>query len=925
MDSRRWDQIHDLFLAALEQPASARDRFLQERCGDDAELRREVASLLAAHETEGVVEQLTDELTDVGPRVAAADGRLVGPYRLRELVGEGGMGAVYLAERADGQYERQVALKLVRLAAGPSLEQRLMAERQILARLSHPNIAQLLDGGLSDSGQPYFAMEYVAGRPLDRYCDEERLGVADRVRLFLDVCAAVDYAHRNLVIHRDLKPGNVLVTADGQVKLLDFGIARLVVEDPDGGTSGAQPTGTLLRALTPAYASPEQIRGEPMTTAADVYSLGVMLYELLSGQRPYRVDGEAPSAIERVICEVEPTRPSTAVAQAAEAQAIGAARGTAADPLRRKLSGDLDIIVLKALRKEPGERYATAADLRDDLCRWLDGLPIEARPATIGYRAGRFVRRHRIPVAAAALVLVSLIGGLSAAVWQGRIAAAERDRARVEATKAEQVADFLSGLFEESDPELNPASEKTARELLAAGATRIERELADQPVVQAQMMDVIGGVYQKLALYDEARPLLAGALARRTAHLEADHPDRIVSLRHLAALHLELGEYDPADSLLATAIMLQRGRPDTDPVDLARTLDLAGVLKLQQEDLDASAPLLVEALRLREQHLQPPHRELSISYSNLGNHYHESGDLDRAEESYRRALAITRELVGPDHPEVAIDLNALGYLLYDRGDIAAAAPLFEESLRIRRKVWGDDHPALATGMNNLAIIQHEQGLLDEAERLYRDALHIRQRLYGDAHHRTITSYGNLGNLLHERGRLEEAEALYRKALALERELQGDVTTTVGIQLNNVGRVLQDQGRLAEAEAMLREALAVTRQADGEGHPYVGIRLNNLAAILHEQGRFADALPLHEQALAIFRETLGEDHWRTAYTRALWGDALRQLGDHAAAGPLLRAGHAGLVAARGEDDRHTRSAAQWLAALDAGGSATAGQD
>ena len=444
----RWQQADAVFSEALDLPPEKRAAFLDEACAGDADLRREVERLFEADAQAGLFLETPSDWFDAprlpGPGVAAEGdrarravlGQQVGPYRLLDEIGHGGMGTVYLAERADGQFEQQVALKLVRsgVATDEALR-RFRLERQILAGLHHPHVARLLDGGVTEDGTPYFVMEYVAGIPIDRYCDEHRLSIAERLRLFCTVCAAVQYAHQNLVVHRDLKPSNILVTDDGQVKLLDFGIARLL--DPEARTLSPALTQTGLRLMTPEYASPEQVRGEPVGTASDGYQLGVLLYELLTGHRPYRLPGRLLHHIERIVCEEMPTRPSTAVVQIEEVEVSGdggtqsitpeqvsRARSTSIERLRRRLAGDLDNIVLMALRKEPARRYASVGNLEADIQRHLTGLPVRARPDTLVYRATKFVRRNWIGVAATLLVMLSLVAGLTVALWQARIAAA---------------------------------------------------------------------------------------------------------------------------------------------------------------------------------------------------------------------------------------------------------------------------------------------------------------------------------------------------------------------------------------------------------------------------------------------------------------------------------------------------------------------
>src|SRR5262245_28667108 len=438
----RWRRVKDLFGAALDLPPSEREVILEAAAGEDAALAAEVRRLLAAHEKEGT---FLEEIVAGEGRIllergedASAAGRRIGPYELLEPIGRGGMGSVYLARRADKEFEERVAIKLVRPGAfSEQALRRFRFERQTLANLSHPGIARLLDGGTTEDGVPYFVMEHVAGLPIDEFCGARDLPLEERLRLFRDVCDAVQHAHRNLVVHRDLKPSNILVTGDGRVKLLDFGIARLLPE------AGEQPPGltrTFERVMTPEYASPEQIRGEPVTTGSDVYALGVLLYRLLTGEHPYRFESERPSDIERVVCEQEPRRPSTAVGRGTPP---APERGTAR--LRRRLRGDLDNIALKALQKEPARRYGSADQLSEDVGRYLRGEPVQARRVTLAYRASKFVRRHRVGVAAASLAVVSLLAALVVSLLSARAA-------RLEAAKADRINAFVNSIFGAASP-----------------------------------------------------------------------------------------------------------------------------------------------------------------------------------------------------------------------------------------------------------------------------------------------------------------------------------------------------------------------------------------------------------------------------------------------------------------------------------------
>ncbi|HYG63748.1 MAG TPA: serine/threonine-protein kinase, partial [Thermoanaerobaculia bacterium] len=514
-DPERWRRIDGLFAEALELPPDERQGFLAAACAGDDELRSEVESLLAAdaegEEGAAFLEQPAGEWLDLDE--AGGPERRLGPYRLLRRLGAGGMGSVYLARRDDGLYEREVAVKILRSGLeGTGALHRFLAERQILARLEHPGIARLYDGGRTTGGRPFLVMELVDGLPLDEYCDRHRLGVEERLRLFVRICAAVQHAHQNLLVHRDLKPANILVTAEGEPKLLDFGIAkRLGPESADGADGSGPVTRTGLRVMTPSYASPEQVRGEAITTASDVYSLGVLLYELLAGRSPYRIAGGLPHEVERAICDDEPERPSQALLRISgdrPPEEIAAARGTRPQALRRRLRGDLDTIVLEALRKEPRRRYGSAARLAEDIERHLRNLPVAARPDSLLYRTRKLLRRRRAAAIAVTLGALLALGFVLSLVEQGRRLARERDKARY-------ALSFLVEAFKNADPYHTRGRRLTAEEVLEQGAARVARDLHGRPEVQAAVLDAIGEVYLGQGRADAAAPLLERALAMR--------------------------------------------------------------------------------------------------------------------------------------------------------------------------------------------------------------------------------------------------------------------------------------------------------------------------------------------------------------------------------------------------------------------------
>ncbi|MEF8940659.1 MAG: serine/threonine-protein kinase [Salinivenus sp.] len=758
-----------------------RDAFLEERCADAPTLRDEVRSLLQAHDAEGPVERAMDCLEASLHRRSLSEnlkGQRTGPYELVDELGRGGMGRVFLAERADGQFDQQVALKWLGVAfPSPEVTKRFLSERQILATLSHPNIARLFDGGVTEAGRPYFVMERVKGQRIDTYCNAHQLSIRERLRLVLDVCDAVQYAHQKLVVHRDLKPANILVTEEGQVKLLDFGIAKLL--DPEAIRAPARsPTRTGYLLMTPDYASPEQVRGTDLTTASDIYQLGIVLYELLAGRRPYSVAGRAPSDIERIICEEEPDLPSTAVSGDGGVSDGGS---TPAE-LRKTLRGDLDTIVMKALRKEPGRRYDSAEQLAEDLRRFLDGRPVSAHPDSWTYRAGKFARRHRGGVLAAAVIVLLLIGYGATITWHSQRTQAALDRAQREARKSEQVTDFLAGLFERADPyqvagsALHLSDTLTTFELLAQGAARARRELSDQPEVQATMMYTLGRIYRRLGHHDEAASLVDDALALQREHLTPTHPDRAKSLHERARLLRYEGQTERA------------------------------------------ARLYRESLSIQRRHLGEKHPNIADNIRELAIIAAREGRYAQADSLFREALVMRKSLHGTDHPNVATELHALGLLHLQTEELADAERLLRRSLVIRRRHADADHPLLAETLDRLGQVLVKQGKLHEAESLLRRAQSIRQALFPEVHPSRAAGLNNMGRLLRKKGDYMAADSLHRNAQSIYQQLYGTTSLDAANTLYELGQVHRTRSDYPAAERYYEQAGAMQRSLHGAEHP-----------------------------------------------------------------------------------------------------------
>jgi serine/threonine protein kinase/Tfp pilus assembly protein PilF len=857
--AERWRQADALFQQALALPAADRPALLDAACGHDPELRAEVEGLLAAlDDADAFLEERPEwpALAD-GPGAFTEEPapERIGPYRVLGELGRGGMGVVYHGERADGQFRQRVAIKTIRAGlAGSAAAERFRQERALLARLEHPGITRLLDGGLDAAGRPWLAMEYVEGEPITTYADRRKLPVDARLRLFCAACGAVHYAHQRLVVHRDLKPTNVLVGEDDAgrpvVKLLDFGIATLL----EGGADGALGPLSLIetqagaRLLTPAYAAPEQIRGEAVTTATDVYALGVLLYELLAGRRPYRATTRSVFEAERAAVEEEAERPSAAVGRVEEggpgAEALAALRGTNEARLRRRLAGDLDAVVLKALRKEPEQRYASAEALAEDVGRHLDGLPVRARKGTAAYRFVRFVRRNRVGVAAAGLVVLALAGGLGASLYQA-------DKAEREAAKATAVSDFLEKMFSASSPTNGQGRDATVAAALDSAAVRLDAG-GEPPEVEAAVRMALGRTYRDLGLYDEAEPHFLRAVALR---------ERVNG---------------PASN------------------EASRAINGLAILRLRQGRAAESAALLRRTITLDRQNLGPRHPEVAVGLINLVDALIAEGDYDASETAAREGIAILRRVVtegGPGDPTehrlyLSTAINNLAGALYFRGDFAEAGRLFEESNALDRRMSGERHPDVAIGLNNIAAVRRVEGRYAEADSLYRRALAIRRAGLGTRHPDVAFQLTKLGDVLVEQRRLGEAEAAYQEALAIRRDLLGPRHPDLAPTLEGLGTVRAERGDFAAAEGVLRQALGLAREGLGDTHPATGRISAVLARTLHALDRPADAERLYREAAAVLREAQPQ-HPSTAIALAGLGALLVETGRAPEAEGLLR--------------------------------------
>jgi eukaryotic-like serine/threonine-protein kinase len=834
MNVHQWEKVKELFYSALEVPEDEREEFVQSRCGDDATLLVEVKSLFEAHEhSEAFIEspalQSISTFVDDSanpPRV----GQVIGAYKIETQLGRGGMGAVYLATRADDEFQKKVAIKLIKRGFDTDeIVERFRRERQILAGLEHPYITRLLDGGSTSDGLPYLVMDYVAGEPLIDYSDRQRLTIRERLELFLKICLAVTYAHQSLVIHRDLKPSNVLVTADGTPKLLDFGIAKLT--DVSDGSRTSFETVDALRAMTPDYASPEQISGYPVTTATDIYSLGVVLYQLLTGHKPYNFKSRNVGEIQRVLNDNTPLKPSV-ICQ------VHGLKVDAADPQAwiRELRGDLDKIVFMAIRNESDRRYLSVEQFANDVQRYLDGLPVIAQDDTFGYRASKFVVRNKAGVAAGLGITASLIGGLFAATRQARKAERQRDRAQHEALKAEKVNRFLQKMLASADPRSGGKDVRVA-EILETAARAIDTDFAAQPDIAADLNTTIGLTYLGLGRIETAGKHLLAAREWRLQH--SPHGSVALAMSHHAygKFLLAKGDLNAAEPCYLEALETFR-REDPKSLDVADVLADLGYLTALKGDLERSNDLHQEELVIKILLLGPDHPEVGRATSRVASVLSLMGNHKEAELYHWKALEILQSVHGEDHPDIALAMNELVRSLF-HSDPTASERIAREALEMRRRLLDENHPDIAWSLYNLAYLLIERGAWEDSRRLVQEILLRRGADLPDEHPVIASSLLLLGKYYMQTGDFERACHEFNACLELRMKTLPAEHWLIASTKSLVGECHVYMGETEEGKRLLSENYEFLKERLGPGHErtrQAKERIDNAYLFLRGQGR-----------------------------------------------------------------------------------------
>jgi len=832
MDPERWNKIEVLCYEAKDLEGEARRTYLLNSCGNDRDLYTEIISLLEQSETGSLPQPFVlIRSSSVFSGEKSLSEQMIGPYRLIREIASGGMGQVYLAVRNDEQFRRYVALKVIRKElVNENILGRFYEERQILASLNHPYIARLFDGGTTAGEIPWFAMEFVDGVPVTEYLNRRKASAETKIRMFLKICSAVHYAHQNLVIHRDLKPENILINEKGDPKLLDFGIAKLMSFDLTSHKTQFQ-----NRIMTPEYASPEQVRHDPITTSSDVYSLGVLLYKLLTGSLPYEFRKRSPVAIEKTVCNTIPQLPSTKTGS-------------------KMLKGDLDSIIMKALKKDPSERYSSAEQLAGDLNRYLENRPVLAQTDSIGYQVRKFITRNKWSVAVSAVIAVLFITFTVVTLLQSKAIQARAVEAEQQRERAEQVSLFLTDLFELVNPDQAQDNALSAVELLQRGAERVETEFGDQPRQQAALYLVISDVFESLGSFDEALNIATKANRLLNEIHEDIHPDIARSLNSIGWLYRQKAVYTEADSFLTAALAMRRDLYGSGHPDVARSLNDLAVLKQSMGDYTATDSLLQESIEIRKALSDEPNEALGVALSNYAALKYGLGDFEAAENLMKQALEVLLIAVGDRDMQTANVMSNLAAIMMVQNQYDSAIDYYRQALEVRLTILGPDHPDIASSYAHLGNLHRGTGNYSEAEELLKNALRLRLDILGQKHEQTVDTYRLLGLLYESKGEVGTALTYYEEAISGYRSLSIEGNPELAEALHNSGVLYLGNGNPGSAEPLLRDALNLRKKILGETHALTITSMIHLGVCLSKMGRISESGTLLSSGLEILDET-----------------------------------------------------------------------
>lgn len=922
MDQQRWKQINEIVDTALNLEKEERRSYIKQQCKNNLQLKSKVTELLESIEKSGAEDflespesyplNLVSDLSKSSVEISSSlIGQHIGNYKITDLVGHGGMGSVFLAKRSDETFDKTVALKILRRGMDtPSNVARFERERNILAKLNHPHIARLLDGGMTEEGLPYLVMEYIEGISLNTYCAENNLSLESRIELFKAICRAVQHAHNNAVIHRDLKPSNILVTEEGQIKILDFGIAKLL-ETGDTVTNLFQ-TQTGARILTMGYAAPEQVKGETVTTATDTYTLGTLFYEMLVGVHPFDLKLKNLTEVEKIILNKPPSpllQKFKGLAESRQAEIAGK-RNISASKMQTYLQGDLSAIVMKALRKEPGSRYDTVDQLLEDLQKKDRNLPIIAREDTLRYKTSKFLKRHKISIFVAAGFFLLTTGFAAFYTWQ---ITQERNRAQLEAEKAQQVSTFLADLFQASDPVHNPKDSLTVGNLLQRGQKRIN-QLEDQPIVQAQLLEVMGQAYTNLGEYDKAKPLLNESHNIQEKVFSNSSPELASSFRNIAYLQHKMGNFANAESLLNSALQIQKKSLGIYHEETAKTLDrYALALSRQSKHADADS-IYQKVLEIQQKVLPANHPDKAATLNNQAFALRRLGKPKKSEQKLRASLDIWRQHYGNIHPNILEGLNDLAIVEEKQGNLEDALTLYKEALEVTHELYEGPNPNTAQLLNNIGSTLLKFGRPKDAESYIKKAFTMRKKILRPMHPAMAGNYATMGTMYIEMEEYEKARPLITKSLRIDKKLRGENHPYVAGDLKNLGSIALGKRSYDEAENYFRRSVDILESTFSPHHPGVAASLNPLGKVLYLRGRPQEAEKKLRRALEIRQKTFDKGDWRIAQSKVTLGGCLIRLKQYRESERLLKSGYQTLRQKRGASDNNTQQASQNLAKL-----------
>lgn len=793
-------------------------------------------------------------------------GSLIGSFRIERAIGTGGMGVVYRARREQGGFAQTVALKILGgIRPDAAAMSRFERERNLLSRLEHPGIARLIDGGATERGRPWFAMEYIDGLPIDTWCSQRRVGLRGRIALVRQVCEALDYAHSQMVLHRDIKPANILVDDSGRARLVDFGLGS--IED-DLASGRPEVTQTSLRWLTPEFASPEQLQGEGIDVRSEVYQVGLVLYHLLCLESPHALATKSPAEFIEAIMHSEPTIPSECWRRSDDKP--GGEFGSTSQAIRRRLKGDLDRIVLMALRKEPERRYGSVRALRDDLGRYVEGRPVDARPDGAAYRLRKFISRHPWGLTAAVAGLVVAIGAVILHIDQLQF---ERNRAQVEATKATMISDFLVDLFEAADPEHARGTDLTVREILEQGSRQLEA-LEGQPATRAELADVLARIYRALGEFERSRELAEQAVAlQRTAHGEDDL--RVAQSLHSLGQSLgQLARNEEAERAHRRALRIVQGNKPVSRAALGTSQHLLGVARHVAESYEEALDHFDRAVAARSEVHGEDSPEIAETLNDMAMTHYQIGEYDLAEEKWQQSLRIFSTEMGPDHPKSLQLRSRLAAVKNHRGSHAEAAVELKEILEAQRGIYGNQHPVVATRLFELGYAFYLDGEYERAGEAWEECLEIRRQIFGESHPQVGNVLQGLAAVARAGGELDRAESLLQTVKSINEAHRGPRSTAVAALLYNLGALRLDRDQYESALGYFREALEIYLEAYGPEHPDVADALRRMGSINLELDRLGQAEEQLRRALVVQENLLPSDHPETAKTR----EALEQLAE-----------------------------------------------